>query len=279
MMESLSAAFRRRAARRVRLLVLGLVVVGALGLYGCSTSPSAQPDHAVADPSVWPQDRSDLRPDPQMRFGRLANGVRYIIKENHTPKDRVSMHLYVQTGSLYERDPQQGVAHFLEHMLFNGSTHFPPGEMVKYFQRIGMQFGPDANAHTGFQQTVYDVILPKGDEQSLSEGLLVLRDYADGALLLPEEVEREKKVVLAEMRQRDSARFRTLKSSFAFEMPGLLVSRRFPIGLESTLKEMDGPLLREFYATWYRPERMVLIVVGDMNTTMSTIRSGRYQVA
>lgn len=215
------------------------------------------------DRSAWPHERSDLDPDGEIVLGRLENGLRYVIQQNQTPRDRVSMHLYVQAGSLFERHEELGVAHFLEHMLFNGSKHFPPGEMVKYFQRIGMQFGPDANAHTGFDQTVYDVILPKGDRQSLAEGLLVLRDYADGALLLPEEVERERKVILAEMRSRDSAAFRTLKASFEFEMPGLIVGKRFPIGEAEIIKQMDHHLLRNFYETWYRPERMFLIVVGD----------------
>jgi zinc protease len=214
--------------------------------------------------SVWPDDESDLAPDPQILFGRLDNGLRYIIRENQTPRDRVSMHLYVQAGSLFERDEEQGISHFLEHMLFNGSTHFPPGEMVKYFQRIGMQFGPDANAHTSFDQTVYDVLLPKGDRNSLSEGLLVLRDYADGALLLPNEVEREKNVILAEMRSRDSAGFRTLKETFRFEMPGLSIARRFPIGVAEIIRQMDDRLLRDYYETWYRPERMFLVVVGDL---------------
>jgi zinc protease len=219
----------------------------------------------ISDQSHWPHDSSDLLPDPGIEFGRLPNGLRYAIQENQTPKDRVSMHLFVRVGSLYERDEERGMAHFLEHMLFNGSKHFPPGEMVKYFQRIGMQFGPDANAHTGFDQTVYDVVLPSGGEKSLSEGLLVLRDYADGALLLPEEVAREKKVILAEMRSRDSARFRTLKASFGFEMPGLIVGQRFPIGEAEVIRRMDHQMLRDFYETWYRPERMFLILVGDLN--------------
>lgn len=215
--------------------------------------------------SDWPHDISDLAPDETMMFGRLDNGIRYIIRQNQTPKDRVSMHLYVQVGSLFERDEEKGIAHFLEHMLFNGSKNFPPGEMVKYFQRIGMQFGPDANAHTGFDETVYDVLLPNGDKKSLSEGLLVLRDYADGALLLPEEVVKEKKVILAEKRSRDSARFRTLKESFRFEMPGLIIGERFPIGETDTIQGIDHHMLRDFYESWYRPERMILIVVGDLD--------------
>jgi len=236
-------------------------------ILSCTMVGQSQQSHSdgMGQPS-WPHDISDLAPDETMAFGRLGNGLRYIIRQNQTPKDRVSMHLYVQVGSLFERDNEKGIAHFLEHMLFNGSKNFPPGEMVKYFQRIGMQFGPDANAHTGFDETVYDVLLPNGDEKSLSEGLLVLRDYADGALLLPEEVEKEKKVILAEMRSRDSARFRTLKASFKFEMPVLIFGDRFPIGETHTIQGIDHQMLRDFYESWYRPERMFLVLVGDLDT-------------
>ena len=212
----------------------------------------------------WPQEHSDIAPDPDVRFGCLGNGLRFVIKESHTPRDRVSMHLVVRAGSLYEKQDEQGMAHFIEHMLFNGSTHFAPGEMVKFFQRIGMQFGPDANAHTGFTRTVFDIVLPVGDEKSLSEGMSVLRDYADGALLLPEEVIREKKVVLAEMRSRDSAAFRTFKAALRFELPDLLIGYRFPIGEAEVIAKMDHRMLRQFYHTWYRPERMTLIIVGDI---------------
>ncbi len=238
----------------------------AVGLLCSCSSPGrdSTPPRQLTQQPFWPQDGSDIPPDPDTFFGRLDNGLRFIIKKNHTPRDRVSMHLFIQTGSLYEKPEEQGMAHFLEHMLFNGSVHFAPGEMVKYFQRIGMQFGPDANAHTGFTQTVYDVVLPQGDAKSLSEGLLVLRDYADGALLLPEEVVREKKVVLAEMCSRDSARFRTFKATLQFELPGLLIGQRFPIGEAEIIEKMDHQMLRNFYQAWYRPERMIIVVVGDM---------------
>lgn len=241
-----------------------MVIITMISLLSCSFAGRSEvlTDQTKGD-SLWPHDGSDLFPDDHTVFGRLDNGLRYVIRENQTPRDRVSMHLYIQVGSLYERHEEQGIAHLLEHMLFNGTKHFPPGEMVKYFQRIGMQFGPDANAHTGFDKTVYDVLLPNGDPKSLSEGLLVLRDYADGALLLPEEVEREKKVILAEMRSRESAGFRTLKATFQFEMPGLMVAKRFPIGEADTINQMDAKLLRDFYEAWYRPERMFLVIVGD----------------
>lgn len=222
----------------------------------------------VAQPAeqTWPYEQSDLAPDPQAFFGRLPNGLRYILKENQTPRDRVSMHLYVQCGSLFETDGEQGIAHFLEHMQFDGSTDFPPGELVKYFQRIGMRFGPDANAHTGFDRTVFDVVLPKGDLQNIAEGLKVLKEYAQGALLLPEQVEKEKKVVLAEKRTRDSADYRTLEASLKFELPGTLLARRLPIGEDETIERFNVDMLRAFYDRWYRPERMILLLVGQFDT-------------
>ena len=254
-----------RIHRKAFVVMLSIIALAIILSCNMPHKRPAQVDSSTDQP-VWPHNESDLTPDTKTVFGLLDNGLRYIIRENQTPKDRVSMHLYVQVGSLHERDEEQGLSHFLEHMLFNGSKNFPPGEMVKYFQRIGMRFGPDANAHTSFDQTVYDVLLPNGDRKSLSEGLLVLRDYADGALLLPEEVEREKKVILAEMRTRDSAGFRTLKESFRFEMPGLIIGQRFPIGEAEIIQQMDHHLLRDFYEAWYRPERMFLIIVGDLDT-------------
>lgn len=258
-----------RLGGSVRYVGIGLFLMLVLTVVQCrSTLPIVTETKApvLGVHSQWAHQTSDLDPDSDILFGALANGVRYILMENQTPKDRVSMHLFVQAGSLLESEQELGAAHFLEHMLFNGSKHFPPGEMVRFFQRIGMQFGPDANAHTAFDRTVYDVLLPKGDPGSLSEGLLVLRDYADGALLLQEEVERERKVILSEMRSRDSADYRALKASFEFEMPNYLVSRRFPIGEKAVLEKMDHRLLRGFYEAWYRPERLFLVIAGDFKS-------------
>lgn len=215
----------------------------------------------------WPQEQSDLMPDPAIQFERLPNGFRYLLLENRHPEDRVSLHLVIDAGSLNETDDQQGVAHFLEHMLFNGSTNFPPGQLVRYFQSIGMQFGNDANAHTGFDETVYDLVLPSGDTQSLTQGLLVMHDYAMGALLLEEEVKRESGVILAEMRSRDSAGYRTFKQTLGFELPDHLVSKRLPIGKADVIRHADRDLLKSFYDGWYRPELMTLVMVGDFSAS------------
>ncbi|MBF0203443.1 MAG: insulinase family protein, partial [Desulfamplus sp.] len=207
----------------------------------------------------------DLVPDPALVQGVLPNGMKYILFKNATPKDRVSMHLNVQSGSMHERDDQQGIAHYLEHMLFNGSTHFKPGELIEYFQSIGMMFGADANAQTGFFETAYDILLPAGDKSNMEKGLLILQDYAEGALLLDSEIERERGVILAEMRERDSVSFRTFKASLEFELPGSLIARRLPIGTEKVIQATDRALLKDFYDTWYRPDNMAIVMVGDFD--------------
>ncbi len=213
----------------------------------------------------WPHEKSELLPDPSLVFGRLPNGFRYLLMENRKPKDRVSMHLKVQVGSMHESDQQQGLAHFLEHMLFCGSTHFKPGELVKYFQSIGMKFGPDANAHTGYYETVYDILLPEGDRQSLEKGLTVLKDFAEGAIFPEPEIDRERRVVLAEKRTRDSASYRRFVSIMRFEFPEAKISKRFPIGLENFIKNADRKMFKNFYDTWYRPEKMILVMAGDFD--------------
>lgn len=213
----------------------------------------------------WPHEGSDLKPDPALIFGRLSNGFRYVLMENHEPKDRVQISLNVQAGSMFEEDGQEGLAHYLEHMLFCGSTHFKPGELVKYFQDMGMQFGPDANAHTGFYETVYDILLPDGRRESLDKGFLIVEDFTEGALLLDSEVNREKRVILAEKRSRDSASYRTFVSTMKFKFPDSKISGRFPIGVEEVLESTTPVQLKDFYETWYRPENIILVIVGDFD--------------
>ena len=249
--------FQRTAARLFLLLSVFLI-----GCAGAVHSPGLAPE---AGGPLWPHEKSDLFPDSALVFGRLDSGFRYVLVENREPKDRVSIQLDIQAGSLNENEEQRGLAHFLEHMLFNGTDHFPSGELVKYFQRIGMRFGPDVNAHTGFDETVYHVLLPNGKTESIAEGLLVMRDYADGALLYEREIERERGVILAEKQARDSASYRTFESTFRFEMEGTLAARRLPIGTEKTIRSADRSRLKAFYDTWYRPEKMVLVMAGDFD--------------
>jgi zinc protease len=214
----------------------------------------------------WPSSRSDLLQDPSLVTGTLPNGLRYVLKENREPKNRVAAYLNVQAGSLHEADEQRGYAHFLEHMLFNGTANFKPGELVEYFQSIGMSFGGDINARTSFDETVYHVILPDASRAQIEKGFLVLADYARGALLLESEIERERGVILSEKRSRDSAEYRTYVAGSRFALRGTLMPERMPIGVDETLQKADRKLLKQYYDQWYRPENMLLVVVGDFRT-------------
>ncbi len=216
-----------------------------------------------ATPLPFPQKRSDLKPDPAAHFGALPNGLRYVVRANHEPKGRVSLRLLILAGSLQETDEQRGLAHFLEHMAFNGSKHYPPGTLVKFFQRMGMNFGGDTNASTSFDRTIYQLELAHADNETLAEGLRVMGDYADGLLLSKEEIDRERGVILSEKRAADSVGFRTFVAEFQAVLGTTRLPRRIPIGEESVIKEADRARFLDFWNTWYRPEKMVVIVVGD----------------
>lgn len=245
--------------------------VFVLLLFSCITAESCVAVEANVGPAVanWPYEESDFTPDPSLARGILPNGLRYIIKKNSEPEGRVAAFLGVLAGSLQEKENQQGAAHFLEHMLFNGSTHFPPGTLIDYFQSIGMAYGGDTNAYTGFDRTVYNLILPSGGLEDLETGCLVLADYARGALLLNSEIDRERGVIFSEKRARDSADYRNhvAYSEFAFE--GTRYAERFPIGKASVLEKADHALLKSFYDSWYRPDNMVLVLVGDLEPELA----------
>ncbi|MDD3813927.1 MAG: insulinase family protein [Desulfocapsaceae bacterium] len=219
--------------------------------------------------TTWPHEKSDLVPDPALIFGRLDNGFRYILLKNKEPKGRVGVYLDIQAGSLYETAGQRGIAHFLEHMVFNGSTHFPPGSLVDYFQSIGMSFGGDTNAHTSFDETVYNILLPGASREEMNKGLLVMADYARGALLSETEINRERGVILSEKRARDSVEYRSQKAGMAFSMRGSLVPERMPIGVLKTLSKADHGTMKAFYDAWYRPEKMILVMVGDFDPQLA----------
>ncbi|MBU1986939.1 MAG: insulinase family protein, partial [Proteobacteria bacterium] len=219
--------------------------------------------------TTWPHEKSDLAPDPTLIFGRLDNGFRYVLFKNQEPKGRVGVYLDIQAGSLYETDEQRGIAHFLEHMVFNGSTHFPAGSLVDYFQSIGMSFGGDTNAHTSFDETVYHILLPGASREQIGKGLLVMADYARGALLSETEINRERGVILSEKRARDSVEYRSHEAGMAFTMHGSMIPERMPIGVLETLNKADRGTMKTFYNSWYRPEKMILVMVGDFDPVLA----------
>ena len=214
----------------------------------------------------WPQEDSDIAVDPKVEFGTLKNGMRFAILRNAEPPGRVSLRLHVAAGSLNEADDQRGLAHFLEHMLFNGSRNFPDVEnLLGQMQRLGIAFGSHANAYTSFDETVYMLDLPNIEEETLKLGFDVMRDFGDGALLSSEEIEKERGVILSEKRSRDSVEMRLMEQQFGFLLPDSLITHRFPIGTEKVIKEAKRDRFTSFYEDYYTPAKMTFIVVGDID--------------
>jgi zinc protease len=208
---------------RQYLLVNLSLVTASLHAADLNPAPLTSPSPAtLALPATkalpFPQEGSDLKPEPAARFGALANGLRYVVLPNHEPKGRVSMRLLVLAGSLQEKEGQRGLAHFLEHMAFNGSTHYAPGTLLEFFQRMGMSFGGDTNATTFLDHTVYILELPHADDATLAEGLRVFGDFAGGLLLRDDEINKTRGIIMSEQRYRDSVSYRT----FVAEMDAML---------------------------------------------------------
>lgn len=250
----------------VAAIMLGML---AVVLSSCVTSPQSpatgahkplQPDY-----SYWPQDISDLQPDPGVKYGVLSNGMRYAIMPNTQPAGAVSLKLRFASGSLQENDNQQGLAHFLEHMAFNGSKNVPEGEFVKLLQRRGLQFGAHTNASTNFDETVYMLELPKNTPDLIDTGLMLFREVGGNLTLSAEAIEREKGVVLSEMRARDSPEYRSYVKRLKTWYDGQREPERMPIGKKEMIEGATREIVAEYYQRNYRPERAFLVVTGDVD--------------
>ncbi|SDP10017.1 M16 family metallopeptidase [Desulforhopalus singaporensis] len=244
----------------VAVLVAALLMTG--GYSGAAQNRPCQVDK-------WPYENSDLAPDPTLYRDVLDNGFRVILKHNEEPRERVALFLHIRAGSLNETENQQGVAHFLEHLVFNGSTNFPPGSLVNHFQSLGMNFGSDTNAFTSFDQTVFYLVLPSGSKKNLEEGLRILGDYAYGALLLDSEIDKERGVVLAEKSERNSADYKAYVAEIGQIYRGTRYPDRMVIGKREVLEKITAKEIKKFYHGWYRPENMTLVGVGDFETELA----------
>ncbi|MCT2400462.1 M16 family metallopeptidase [Novosphingobium mangrovi (ex Huang et al. 2023)] len=218
------------------------------------------------DDTRWAFEKSDIPVDPDFRFGRLDNGMRYIVRHNATPAGTGVVRMEVEAGSLDESDSERGYAHFVEHMAFNGSTHVPEGEMIRLLERDGLAFGADTNASTGFERTVYKLDLPRNDPALLDTALMLMRETASNLTISQGAVERERGVVLSEMRDRNTWSYRNAFASTHFFYPASRYGERFPIGTAETLKAATSASLRSFYQREYVPSHAVLVVVGDFDT-------------
>lgn len=234
---------------------------------GKSAPPAAPPAAAAATTvQAWPQDKSDIPADPQAVFGSLPNGLRYMILPNAEPPNRLSVRLHISAGSLMEKDDQQGLAHFLEHMVFNGTKRFKDANaLIRDMQTRGIAFGAHVNAYTSFDETVYMLDLPdlKPDTMDLCFG--IMRDFGDGALLSAEEIDAERGVILSEKGSRDSVSYRMMQKQFQTLLPGSLIGKRFPIGEEEIISTAPRERFADFYESYYVPERMTFVVVGNID--------------
>jgi zinc protease len=257
----LASQSMRRLGRVQALLTVALLALLVLPL--CPATSVAQPPVPAA---VAPEEK--LPTDPALVTGQLPNGLRYIIRPHTNPEGRVSIWLHVDSGSLNETDATQGLAHFLEHLAFNGSANFPPGSVVPFFQSLGLSFGRDQNAFTGFDQTTYQLALPGGDRAVVEKGMLFMSDVAMRLSLDQALVDAERPVIVEEKRTRASARQRVQDQVYARLAPESTLGRRLPIGIEPTIKSMTRDDFREYYTRWYVPSNMTVIVVGDTDPAM-----------
>lgn len=200
--------------------------------------------------------------------GRLDNGLTYQVLHNATPPGRVVLWLHVSSGSLNETERQRGLAHYLEHMAFNGSEHFPPGSVVDFFQSLGMTFGRDQNAFTSFDQTTYQLTLPDTRVETLDKGLTFFADVAFRLSLQSEEIEKERQIIIEEKRTRESGMQRVQNYIFERLAPGSIFGRRLPIGVEETILSVQRDDFVDYYTRWYTPGNMTLIVVGDIDPAL-----------
>ena len=209
-----------------------------------------------------------LPTDPALVTGTLPNGLAYVIRPHKNPEGRVGIWLHVGSGSLNETEAQRGLAHYLEHMAFNGTANFPPGSVVPFFQSLGMAFGRDQNAFTGFDQTTYTLTLPGGGRDLVEKGMLYMADIATRMSLEPAEIDSERQVILEEKRARSGARQRVQEQIYERLAPESTIGRRLPIGIERTIKSVTRPDFQDYYSRWYVPSNMTLIVVGDTDPAM-----------
>lgn len=213
----------------------------------------------------WTQDYTARKADPAVVFGTLPNGLRYAIMRNTTPSDGVAMRMRIGSGSIEESDDQQGLAHFLEHMAFRGSKNVADGEVVHMLERQGLRFGPDTNAFTAQDQTVYMFNFPKADQTALDTGFSLFREIGERLTLAPAAIEAEKGVVLSEERVRDVPPYRMAKANLGAALAGTRAVQRWPIGTVETIKAASPERLRAYYQANYRPDNATLIVVGNID--------------
>ena len=220
----------------------------------------------MALPAIAQNAGEQLPVDPSFRIGKLKNGLTYYIRHNAKPEKKVDFYIAQKVGSIQEEEHQRGLAHFLEHMCFNGTKHFPGKSLINYLETIGVKFGADLNAYTSIEETVYNINnVPVTVEGAIDSCLWILYDWADGLLLNAAEIESERGVIHEEWRQRTSASMRMSEQVLPQVFPGSRYGKRLPIGIMSVIDSFPHHVLRDYYEKWYRPDLQGIIIVGDID--------------
>jgi zinc protease len=242
-----------------------LFIAFAAGLTSQSFAQQQKPAAPARATSRTTSLAAALPVDPKVRIGTLPNGIRYYIRQNPKPEKRAELRLVVNAGSILETDDQLGLAHFVEHTAFNGTTHFAKNDLVKYLQSIGVRFGADLNASTDFDETVYILPIPTDTARIIDQAFTILEDWAHGQVFDSTEVVNERGVVREEWRLGKGAGDRMLHQWLPIALRGSKYAERLPIGNEQSIMTATPSRLRSFYKTWYRPDLQAVIAVGDFD--------------
>src|SRR5436190_4422016 len=203
--------------------------------------------------------------DPAITMGKFQNGMTYYIRANKKPEKRAELRLVVKAGSVLEDDDQQGLAHLVEHMAFNGTRHFPKNDIISFMESIGMRFGADINAYTSFDETVYMLTVPTDKPEAMEKAFLILEDWAHGLSFDPTETEKERGVVMEEWRLGRGAGMRMTQKIFPVILKDSRYADRLPIGKPEIIQNGKAERLKQFYTDWYRPDLMAVVAVGDFD--------------
>jgi zinc protease len=219
---------------------------------------------------------SPIPSDPNIKIGKLDNGLTYYIKYNKKPEKRVELRLVVNAGSICETDDQQGLAHFCEHMCFNGTKNFPSNKIVDMIEEMGIKFGAELNAGTSFDQTIYMLKVPTDSMKFINRGFQVLEDWAHQVSMDDVEIDKERGVITEEWRLRLGANDRMMQKYLPVLYKGSRYASRLPIGKMDIIKNFPYDTLRNFYQTWYRPDLMAVVIVGDIDTKLAEDKVKEY---
>ena len=254
------------ARMRIRFLLLLAASVAALCVQTAAQQVATIPAQAQAQAQSQTLALTQAMPvDPQITTGRFSNGLRYYLRTNKLPEKRVELRLAVNAGSVLEDDDQLGLAHMLEHMAFNGTTHFQKQEIVSFMESIGMRFGPSLNAFTSFDETVYMLTVPTDKPEVMEKAFLILEDWAHNLAFDPAEIDKERGVIIEEWRLGRGASARMRDVQFPVLFKGSRYADRLPIGKKESIETFKHDALKRFYRDWYRPDLMAVVAVGDFD--------------